>query len=111
MRSNSTEMERELIKSIFEIAYPIRPQRHSYFVDNTSTKNKVRAPDRVVFNGPATIAFWPDGTKTIVKCQDNEPFDPEKGVAMAILKKVFGGGRYNDIIKRLIDNATAEKKG
>lgn len=59
-------------------------------------------PDRAVFNGPATILFWPDGTKTVVKCQDGDPYDKEKGVAMAMLKKYLGGGRYNDVLRRMI---------
>ena len=46
--------------------------------------------DKVVFNDPATIVFWKDGSKTIVKCGENESFDPEKGLAMAIAKKAFG---------------------
>ena len=33
---------------------------------------------KVIFNDPATIVFWSDNTKTVVKAQD-EPFDPEKG--------------------------------
>ena len=41
----------------------------------------------VIFNDPATIVFWKDGTKTVVKCQDGDEFDPEKGLAMAIAKK------------------------
>lgn len=44
----------------------------------------------VIFNDPATIVFWSDDTKTVVKCQ-NEKFDPEKGLAMAIAKKALGG--------------------
>ena len=43
----------------------------------------------VIFNPPATIVFWTDGTKTVVKCTDNEPFDPEKGMLMAIIKHCF----------------------
>ena len=46
----------------------------------------------VIFNNPATIVFWADGTKTVVKA-DNEPYDPEKGLAMAIAKKVMGNKR------------------
>lgn len=55
----------------------------------------------VVFNDPATIVFWADGTKTIVKC-DHEDFDPEKGLAMAIVKKVMADnhGYYNEIFKK-----------
>ena len=56
----------------------------------------------VIFNDPATIVFWSDNTKTVVKAQ-NEPFDPEKGLAMAICKKALGneGNYYNEIKKWL----------
>ena len=46
--------------------------------------------NKVIFNNPATIVFWNDGTKTIVKCKENDSFDPEKGLAMAIAKYHFG---------------------
>lgn len=51
------------------------------------------AIEKVIFNGPATIVMWMDGTKTIVKCQDGDEFDPEKGLAMAISKKALGNKR------------------
>ena len=55
----------------------------------------------VIFNKPATIVFWSDGTKTVVKCE-HEEFDPEKGLAMAIVKKVMADnhGYYNEIFKK-----------
>ena len=57
----------------------------------------------VIFNEPATIVFWTDGTKTVVKAV-NESFDKEKGLAMAISKKFFGnkGNYYNHIKKWLV---------
>lgn len=56
----------------------------------------------VIFNDPATIVFWSDNTKTVVKAQ-GEPFDPEKGLAMAICKRALGneGNYYNEIKKWL----------
>lgn len=45
---------------------------------------------KVIFNDPATIVFWADGTKTVVKCADFDIWDPEKGLAMAICKRVYG---------------------
>ena len=45
---------------------------------------------KVIFNKPATIVFWADGTKTVVKCADFDSWDPEKGLAMAICKRVYG---------------------
>lgn len=60
--------------------------------------------ENVIFNEPATIVFWTDGTKTVVKANDEE-FDPEKGLVMAIAKKRFGneGNYYNHIKKWLPD--------
>lgn len=56
---------------------------------------------RVIFNAPATIVFWRDGLKTVVKAQNGESFDKEKGLAMAICKKLGGNrGAYYDIFKK-----------
>ena len=56
---------------------------------------------KVVFNDPATIVFWNDGSKTVVKCNPEDKFDPEKGLAMACMKKLFGNkGYYNDIFRK-----------
>ena len=58
---------------------------------------------RVLFNNPATIVFWADGDKTVVKAQNGEPYDPEKGLAMAISKKALGNDRayYEEFNKQL----------
>lgn len=45
--------------------------------------------DRVIYNDPATIVFWKDGTKTVVKAQDCK-FDPAVGLAMCFVKKTIG---------------------
>lgn len=56
---------------------------------------------KVIFNNPATIVIWDNGTKTVVKCE-NEKFDPEKGLAMAITKKLLGNnqGYYYEVFKK-----------
>lgn len=55
---------------------------------------------KVIFNDPATIVLWEDGTKTVVKAI-KEAFDPEKGLAMAIAKKALGNeGNYFNTIKK-----------
>ena len=54
-------------------------------------------------NEPATIVFWADGTKTVVKAVYDE-FDPEKGLAMAIAKKALGNkGNYYNVIAKWTD--------
>lgn len=56
---------------------------------------------KVIFNPPATIIIWDDDTKTVVKCGENDIYDPEKGMAMAICKKAFGNkGNYCNIFKQ-----------
>lgn len=61
--------------------------------------------EKVIFSGPCTIVLWNDGDKTIVRCE-NENFDKEKGLAMAIAKKFLGTNtsksNYCDIFKKWI---------
>lgn len=79
--------------------------------ESNMLKDKIK---KVIFNDPATIVFWKDGTKTVVKagsklvdvsscCWDVDKFDPEKGLAMAIAKKALGneGSYYNEFKKWL----------
>lgn len=54
----------------------------------TGQKNSLR-PKKVVFNGPATVVFWEDGTKTVVK-NHGELYDREKALMAASLKKLLG---------------------
>lgn len=65
--------------------------------------NKQNLIKDVIFNNPATIVYWVDGTKTVVKAH-NEKFDPEKGLAMAICKRFLGsnksGSNFNNIFKK-----------
>lgn len=63
-----------------------------YCVGNYNLSNSLTIKD-IIFNPPATIIFWSDGTKTVVKA-DGEAYDPEKGIAMAIAKKTMGDNKY-----------------
>lgn len=88
--------------------YPARYYVHpfsvqQYLIDDWRKKNRNHLSiDKVIFNDPATIVFWKDGSKTVVKAE-NEPFDEEKGLAMAIAKKALGNkGNYYNIFKEHI---------
>ena len=59
-------------------------------LENMPNFISVHKVKRVIFNPPATIIMWSDNTKSVVKCQDGEPFDPEKGFVLAYLKKLLG---------------------
>lgn len=60
--------------------------------------------ERVIFNPPATIVIWKDGTKTVVKC-NGEKFDQEKGLSMAISKRALAvGNRYHKTFKKFVSD-------
>ena len=48
--------------------------------------NIIPKPAQVIFNPPATIVYWEDGDKTVVRC-DNDVFSEEFGYAMACMRK------------------------
>lgn len=52
---------------------------------------EMNTPKRIIFNEPATVVFWKDGSKTVAKAH-NETYDPEKGLAMCYTKKALGDG-------------------
>lgn len=54
---------------------------------------------RIVFNPPATIVFWKDGTKTVVKCQKDQEFNPYFGFCAAVAKRIYGN---NSRINRMV---------
>ncbi len=62
-------------------------------------------PERIVFNPPATVVFWKDGTKTVVKCSPGEAYSPYFGFLAALGKRVFG---TNSELNRIV-NKNAEK--
>lgn len=66
---------------------------------------------QVIFNPPATIVIWRDGSKTVVKCGENDIFDPEKGLAMAISKRAFGDNRdYYEIFAKWVGKYEYQQK-
>lgn len=66
-----------------------------------SNKEEIK---RVIFNEPYTIVIWANGEKTIVKAQDGEPYDKEKGLAMCFAKYALGNTcRYFDFFKEVCD--------
>ena len=85
--------------------YPI----HQYCMNDVNCINEIYSRrkheiKKVIFNGPATVVYWGDGTKTVVKCSKDDEFDPEKGLAMAIAKKFFGNENgYSKNIKKWTD--------
>ena len=83
-----------------------------YYAATTAKSVSEPSIKKVIFNYPATIVLWSDGSKTVVKCQDGDIYDPEKGLAMAISKKALGNkGNYcNEFKKWLPEDEEEEEK-
>lgn len=60
---------------------------------------------KVIFNPPATIVIWSDGTKTIAKCKEGDAFDAETGLAMAICKRMLSRSEFKNLIKEATTNS------
>lgn len=102
-------MQREFINQIinkWETEYQKDRIRRSYCKQDIESTKRIRenyrfAIKKVIFNEPATIVLWADGTKTVVKCQEDDIFDPEVGLAMAISKRALGDkGSYCNVFKK-----------
>ena len=69
---------------------------------------------KVVFKNPHVVVFWIDGTITRVKCTEGDVYDPEKGLALAIVKYMFGNSYFRDITKLIkkfgVDYTTTVRK-
>ena len=63
-------------------------------------------PVKVIFHDPATIVFWDDGSKTVVKCQEGDTYNEEMGLALCFAKKAMGNkSNFNNIFKNWIPEA------
>ena len=93
----------------WENAFHAQPKVHidgvlwgAKFGQSGSIKKVKCGPEvkRVIYNEPATVVLWADGTKTVVRCQPGDVFDRRIGFLTALAKKVYGGGgRFNDVIR------------
>lgn len=73
------------------------------FGDNKDNNSEELDFEDIIINPPATIVKWDDGTKTVVKCQNGDVYDAEKGIALCFMKKMFDNkSYYNEVIKEAI---------
>ena len=82
---------------VLQLEVVMSPRNRCSYVIHKDDIAKTKTPTitNVIFNPPATIVFWSDKTKTVVKCDyEYETYDPEKGIAMSIAKKMMGDNKY-----------------
>ena len=90
-RSISDSMKRLLER--LSLGYSISPEHIKSGVRTERTSYQV--PEKVIYNYPATIALWSDGTKTVVKAHDGDHYDERFGLLMALLRKARNNKRYD----------------
>lgn len=45
---------------------------------------------KIMHNGPATIVFWKDGTKTVVRLKEGDKYDQYAAFTAAVAKRLYG---------------------
>lgn len=96
--------EEKMVNYEYDRVSPKKIFEDMIYMSHYRSLNETYLPSikKVIFNDPATIVIWDDGTKTVVKC-DCELYDPEKGLAMAIAKKALGNkGNYYETFKKWV---------
>lgn len=63
---------------------------------------------KVIFNDPATVVIWDDGTKTVVKCSEDDTYSEWSGLAFCICKKLMGD-EFHKVFKHWCDRDDIRK--
>lgn len=66
--------------------------------------------EKIIFNDPATIVIWADGTRTVVKACKEDKFDKGVGLKTALLQRIFGKDIDKEINKIVDEDNKREKE-
>lgn len=112
---NDTYFTEQLAKGIPNSIYGIHSKTLKEEIQMKTQSQSACSPiKKVIFNDPATIIFWNDGTKTVVQAR-GEAFDPEKGLAMAICRHYLCDichlEKYHGLFEKHLENYQKHKTG
>ncbi len=100
--SSDTDIGKELhefVKKLMNINYGRHnAERKDPLVKTVKTSEKEKTTmstidfrvKKIMHNGPATIVFWKDGTKTVVRLKDGDKYDPYAAFTAAVAKRLYG---------------------
>lgn len=98
LNERTTKMMKERVGTTFPIP----------LIECINVKGKQRP--HIIFNGAATIVFWADGTKTVVKCKEGTEYNAEEGLRWCIIKKLLGDSpEFWNFIKGAVPEDKADK--
>ena len=89
MRKGNKPMSSD-VKKILNSIYGRENAMRKGYIYRPSKENNSMVPNQIIFNPPATIVFWKDGSKTVVKCAEGEKFDPYTGFCYAFTEHFLG---------------------
>ena len=108
-----TEKARAALRNIMNTVYGM-PGASS---DKSKSNNDISKPKmthgcpgikKVIFNDPATVVIWDDGTKTVVKCSEGDTYSEWSGLAFCICKKLMGD-EFHKVFKHWCDRDDIRK--
>lgn len=95
-------------KHSYKINQPIKYDSIFYkkgYEQGVDDYDKGLTPVRIIYNPPATIVFWADGEKTVVKCSKTEEFNKYHGFCAALAKRVVGN---NSQLTKIVESGFVE---
>lgn len=97
-----SELERFFNEKIFKMFNKDKEKKKnnsfgSYFIGEDGKEFYIK---EVIYNDPAVIVMWSDGTKTTSVCDVEDTFVPETGLVLCVLKKLIS----NKMTARLVSN-------
>lgn len=67
-------------------------------------------PKKIIFNNPATIVIWSDGSKTVSKCNEEDKYDKVKGFLVCYYKKheQLSNSKFSKLYDKILENDVIE---
>lgn len=53
---------------------------------------------KVLYKNPVTVVFWSDDTKTVAKIHGGDSYNPESGLVICVLKKLYGNSNVRSLL-------------
>lgn len=74
-------------------------------ISKYKTNLNIKFVKKIIFNDPCVILIDTFGDKTIVRIQENEPYDMEFGYYMVLAKYLSSNATYSELLGHIYDNS------
>lgn len=116
--NNNITLSNTTAKNIFydnnNVSYKLSIYTETPSVEETPEERNKRLRGlvkKVILNGDVTIVLWNDGTKTIVRRDKNDVYDPEKAILACMAKKLYENtGIFNEPIEDAMEKHSFSDK-